>query len=103
MNMISLVTAAFLAIGVSISGGYTASATTTITKVYDGDTITLSTGERVRLLQIDTPELSPVECYGDEARSALVTLLKSPGPITLKVDPALDKVDRYGRLLRYVL
>jgi endonuclease YncB( thermonuclease family) len=23
-------------------------------------------------------------------------------PITLKVDPKLDKVDRYGRLLRYV-
>ena len=44
-----------------------ASAAVTITKVYDGDTITLSTGERVRLLQIDSPELSPAECYGDEA------------------------------------
>jgi endonuclease YncB( thermonuclease family) len=102
MNKKLLVTAALLAVGVSISSTYLASADTTITKVYDGDTITLSTGERVRLLQIDTPELSPVECYGDEARSALVTLLKSPGPITLKVDTKLDKVDRYGRLLRYV-
>jgi len=79
-----------------------ASAAVTITKVYDGDTITLSTGERVRLLQIDSPELSPAECYGDEARSALVGLLNAPGQITLKSDPKLDKVDRYGRLLRYV-
>ena len=81
---------------------YQASAAVTITKVYDGDTITLSTGERVRLLQIDTPELSPVECYAEEARSALVGLLNSQGQLTLKADPKLDKVDRYGRLLRYV-
>ena len=79
-----------------------ASAAVTITKVYDGDTITLSTGERVRLLQIDSPELSPAECYGDEARSALVGLLNAPGQLTLQSDPKLDKVDRYGRLLRYV-
>ena len=81
---------------------YPASAAVTITKVYDGDTIALSTGERVRLLQIDTPELSPAECYGEEARSALVGLLNSPGQLTLKTDAKLDKVDRYGRLLRYV-
>ncbi len=97
-----LVATALIAIGASISGGYTASAATTITKVYDGDTITLSTGEKVRLLQIDTPELSPAECYGQEARSALVKLLNTPGQLSLKSDPKLDKVDRYGRLLRYV-
>ena len=97
-----VVTAALVAIGVSISGACTAGAATTIAKIYDGDTITLSTGERVRFLQIDTPELSPTECYGDEARSALVSLLSTPGQITLKTDPKLDKVDRYGRLLRYV-
>lgn len=79
-----------------------ASAAVTITKVHDGDTITLSTGEKVRLLQIDSPELSPAECYGDEARGALVGLLNAPGQLTLKSDPKLDKVDRYGRLLRYV-
>jgi endonuclease YncB( thermonuclease family) len=102
MNKKLLVTTALLAIGVSILSTNLASASTTITKVYDGDTITLSTGEKVRLIQIDTPELASEECFGEEARSALVTLLKSPGPITLKVDPKLDKVDRYGRLLRYV-
>jgi endonuclease YncB( thermonuclease family) len=102
MKKTVLVATALIAIGVSISGGYTASAATTITKVYDGDTITLSTGEKVRLLQIDTPELSPAECYGQEARSALVKLLNTPGQLSLKTDPKLDKVDRYGRLLRYV-
>lgn len=102
MNKKLVVTTALLAIGVSISGGYSASAATTITKVYDGDTITLSTGEKVRFLQIDTPELSPAECYGQEARSALVSLLNTPGQLSLKQDPKLDKVDRYGRLLRYV-
>lgn len=102
MNKKVVISTALLAIGVSISGSYTASAVTTITKVYDGDTITLSTGEKVRFLQIDTPELSPAECYGEEARSALVALLNAPGQLSLKTDPKLDKVDRYGRLLRYV-
>lgn len=102
MNKKLLLATAFLGIGVSIAGSYTASAATTITKVYDGDTITLSTGEKVRFLQIDTPELSPAECYGEEARSALVSLLNAPGQLSLKTDPKLDKVDRYGRLLRYV-
>ena len=79
-----------------------ANASVVVTKVYDGDTITLSTGERVRLLQIDSPELSPAECYGDEARRALLGLLNVPGKLVLKTDPKLDQVDRYGRLLRYV-
>jgi endonuclease YncB( thermonuclease family) len=95
-------TTALLAVGVSISSTFTATAAITITKVYDGDTITLSTGEKVRLLQIDTPELSPTECYSNEARNALVSLLNTPGQLSLKTDPKLDKVDQYGRLLRFV-
>ena len=102
MKSKSLVEAALIAVALSILGMCTASAAPTISKIYDGDTITLSTGEKVRFLQIDTPELSPGECYAEEARSALVSLLKTPGQITLKTDPQLDKVDRYGRLLRYV-
>jgi endonuclease YncB( thermonuclease family) len=102
MSKKHLAATVLLAIGLSISGGYTVNAATTITKVYDGDTITISTGEKVRLLQIDTPELSPAECYGKEARSALLTLLKTPGQVSFKTDPNLDKVDKYGRLLRYL-
>ena len=102
MNKKLLLATALFAMGLSVASGYAASAAVTVTKVYDGDTITLSTGERVRFLQIDTPELSPAECYGDEARRALLTLLSAPGQLSLKSDPKLDKVDRYGRLLRYV-
>lgn len=79
-----------------------AEASVSVVKIYDGDTITLASGEKVRLIQIDTPELSPAECFGQEAKAALVSLLSSGGQITLKSDPKLDKVDRYGRLLRYV-
>lgn len=92
----------FLSIGIALISNYAASAALSISKVYDGDTITLSTGERVRLLQIDTPEISPRECYGDQARAALVRLLKIPGELSLKTDAKLDTKDRYGRLLRYV-
>jgi endonuclease YncB( thermonuclease family) len=98
----NLLGGSLLALGISIGSVYSANAAITITKVYDGDTITLSTGERVRFLQIDTPELSPAECFGNEARNALVSLLNAPGQLTLKTDPKLDKVDRYGRILRYV-
>jgi micrococcal nuclease len=73
-----------------------------IKSIYDGDTVTLVSGEKIRLLQIDTPELSPSECYGKEARLALVKILTQPGKLTLKNDSNLDSVDRYGRLLRYI-
>ena len=97
-----LFTVSILSIASTAVGIIPASAAVTIVKVYDGDTVTLSTGEKVRLLQIDTPELSPAECYGEEARSALVSLLGQSGTVSLKEDPKLDKVDRYGRLLRYL-
>jgi micrococcal nuclease len=102
MNSQLMASGVLLGIGLSILSTATGTAATTITKVYDGDTITLSTGEKVRLLQIDTPELASGECYGEEARRALISLLNLPGQITLKTDPKLDQVDRYGRLLRYV-
>ena len=79
-----------------------AQAAAIVAKIYDGDTITLLTGERVRLLQIDTPELSPAECFGEEAKAALTSLISTSSQVSLKIDPKLDKVDRYGRLLRYV-
>ena len=91
-----------IAVGLALFAATDANAAVVVSKIYDGDTITLSTGERVRLLQIDTPELSPAECYGEEARTALGSLLRSAGDVWLKTDPKLDKVDRYGRLLRYV-
>ena len=69
---------------------------------YDGDTLTIASGQRVRLVQIDTPELGSGECYSRAARSALLRLVPIGSRIALESDPALDSVDRYGRILRYV-
>jgi micrococcal nuclease len=73
-----------------------------VRSIYDGDTLQLANGKRVRLLQIDTPELGSGECYSRAARTTLVELVPIGSRITLEADPRLDKVDRYGRLLRYV-
>jgi endonuclease YncB( thermonuclease family) len=73
-----------------------------VASLYDGDTLTLRDGRRVRLLQIDTPELGSGECYSRAGRTALVRLAPIGGRVILEIDPRLDRVDRYGRLLRYV-
>lgn len=86
----------------ALAAGCTANAATTVARIYDGDTVTLISGERVRLLQIDSPELSSSECYANEAKTALVKILSGPGSLSMRIDPALDKVDKYGRLLRYI-
>jgi endonuclease YncB( thermonuclease family) len=74
----------------------------TVAYVTDGDTLRLTNGYRVRLLQIDTPELGSGECYSRAARTALINLAPAGSRIELETDPSLDKVDRYGRLLRYI-
>ena len=94
--------AAFTATLMLFTGSNVVTASAVVSKVVDGDTITLNSGEKVRLLQIDTPELASSECYGVEARAALTSLLNTKAAITLKDDPKLDKVDRYGRSLRYI-
>jgi micrococcal nuclease len=88
------------------SGGVAATSATTqvavVASVYDGDTLSLRDGRRVRLLQIDTPELGSGECYSRAARTALLGLAPPGRRVVLETDPALDRVDRYGRILRYL-
>ena len=74
-----------------------------VARVGDGDTIQLTDGRRVRLVQIDAPELGEGECYSREARDALARLAPEGSRIELQRDPKLDDTDRYGRLLRYVV
>ncbi len=69
--------------------------------VNDGDTLTLTSGAKVRLVQIDAPELE-TDCYGRAALNALVALAPKGTRVTLASDPKLDDRDAYGRLLRYV-
>jgi micrococcal nuclease len=73
-----------------------------VARVADGDTLTLTSGSRVRLLQIDSPEVGTGECYARGARGELLRLAPVGSRVALEADPALDRVDRYGRLLRYV-
>jgi micrococcal nuclease len=73
-----------------------------VTAVIDGDTIELASGRRVRLAQIDAPEAGEGECWGQEATAALQALLPEGSRVRLARDGALDEVDRFDRLLRYV-
>jgi endonuclease YncB( thermonuclease family) len=75
-----------------------------VDRVIDGDTIALRNGQHVRLVQIDTPEVYfGVECYGRRASAQTKRLLPEGSRVLLLVEPATDRVDQYGRLLRYVV
>ncbi|MGH3017459.1 MAG: thermonuclease family protein [Gaiellaceae bacterium] len=73
-----------------------------VASVTDGDTVRLGNGIRVRLVQIDTPELGTGECYSRASRKALLRLAPEGSSVGLEADPRLDQIDRYGRLLRYL-
>ena len=72
-----------------------------VERVNDGDTLTLANGAKVRLVQVDAPELE-TDCYGRPALAALIALVPRGTRVRLLRDPRLDDRDRYGRLLRYV-
>jgi endonuclease YncB( thermonuclease family) len=75
-----------------------------IARVVDGDTVALTNGARVRLVQIDTPEVYfGAECWGHEASAETKKLLPPGTVVRLAREPATNSVDRYGRLLRYVV
>jgi micrococcal nuclease len=73
----------------------------------DGDTLkSRDDGQRVRIIGIDTPEIShgpdePTDCFADEAHQRLRSLIE-PGQIELVDDSAAGSRDKYGRDLAYV-
>jgi micrococcal nuclease len=71
--------------------------------IVDGDTIVLSTDERVRYIGIDTPESkkpnTPVECFAKEATLKNAELVEGKN-VEMEMD--VNNTDKYGRLLRYV-
>jgi micrococcal nuclease len=77
-------------------------ASATVVRIGDGDTLDLRGGARVRLVQVDAPELGENECYAREALRELERLAPPGARISIEADPRLDDRDRYGRLLRYV-
>lgn len=89
--------------GSQVSSGSPASRSAlVVARVVDGDTLSLANGVRVRLVQIDAPEVGSDECWSDASRRVLLRLSPVGSRVTLEADPALDRVDRYGRVLRYV-
>ncbi len=74
--------------------------TARVTRVIDGDTITIEGGYRVRYIGIDTPEMHPEPvAYGMEAWQANRELVE--GKI-VHLERDVSGTDKYGRLLRYV-
>jgi endonuclease YncB( thermonuclease family) len=79
-----------------------------VTDVVDGDTADVrlsSTGNvrRVRFIGIDTPEVyGGTECGGPEASAYLKQMLPAGTRVKLVSDRTQDRVDAYGRILRYV-
>jgi micrococcal nuclease len=102
VRLVALFAVVALALGafVLVTRG-SSSSSAIVARVIDGDTIELVGGQRVRLVQIDTPEKHD-ECYGDAA-SALTRRLIPPGTrVRIEQDPGLDQVDRFQRKLAYV-
>lgn len=92
--------------------GYVKSATTStnesatylVTRIVDGDTFVIDTGQKVRYIGINAPELHVLttkipDCYGLEAKAKDSELILGKR-VTLIKD--VSETDKYGRLLRYV-
>jgi len=80
----------------ALAGESAAPESSTVASVYDGDTFTLATGDKVRLRWINTPELRPPEAYGIEGREATSAFVLNK-TVHLLYGGALR--DSYGRLL----
>jgi Staphylococcal nuclease homologue len=92
------------AVAFAPSGAQAQSSVYVIDHVADGDTVTLRNGQRVRLVQIDTPEVYfGTQCYGPQASATTKRLLAPGTRVRLLMEPATDPVDQYERLLRYVV
>lgn len=68
-----------------------------VKSVYDGDTVTLATGDKIRLRWVNTPELKPLEDFGVEAREAAVAFLGSQ-TVRLMLGSENPR-DGYGRVV----
>ena len=72
-----------------------------VDRVIDGDTIVLTTGEKVRYLLVDAPEttLGHDDCYGSNAAQFNSDLVLGK---TVQLSYDVECTDMYGRLLAYV-
>jgi micrococcal nuclease len=72
-----------------------------VDRVIDGDTIVLSSGEKIRYLLVDAPEttLGHDDCYGSNAAQFNSDLVLGK---TVQLSYDVECTDMYGRLLAYV-
>jgi len=73
-----------------------------VTRVVDGDTIeVVIEGKlyKVRYTGINTPEMSPIECFGQAATDKNRALVEGK---KVRLEKDISETDRYGRLLRYI-
>ena len=75
-----------------------------VVHVYDGDTVKLKDGRKLRFIGINSPEIGydgkPSEPLANEARQALIDLLADNKRLALRY--GTERNDRYGRLLAHV-
>ncbi|MGZ5623024.1 MAG: thermonuclease family protein [Methylobacter sp.] len=71
--------------------------------VYDGDTVVLEDGRKIRLLGINTPEVQhrdkPADAGGEEAKRWLIDKLKNS---KVRLEIGAEKTDKYGRTLAHL-
>lgn len=74
-----------------------------VIKVYDGDTVKLENGTRVRYIGIDALEMNedPVDSFAIQAAQENEKLVLHK-KVCLTKDAQTDNEDKYGRLLRYI-
>jgi len=74
-----------------------------VTRVIDGDTIVLETGEKVRYIGINSPEMNSknrtTKCFAEKSLDKNKELVE--GKI-VKLEKDISETDKYDRLLRYV-
>ncbi len=71
-----------------------------VIRVYDGDTVTIATGDPVRLRWVNTPELRPLEAFAEEARDAAASFVAGKMVQLNYGDPIRDA---YGRLVADII
>lgn len=95
--------AAVGAFGAGCGGSECGPTSGVVAHVIDGDTIELESGEKIRYLLVDTPEITngKNECYGAGARDFNRSLVMGEGKrVSLSYGEACE--DRHGRALAYV-
>jgi micrococcal nuclease len=103
LNPIPMTIIVFLSVFAIGVQGITAQQWPIVTHVYDGDTIVISDGRRIRYLGIDAPETGrdggPPEPYAQEAEHLNRRLTISKG---VRLEVVKERHDRYGRTLAYL-